>query len=600
MAGDAEKVKQKTDIVAVVGEHVELKKAGRNYKALCPFHSEKTPSFIVSPELQIFKCFGCGESGDVISFLQKYENIDFSESLKFLAEKAGISLSRSGFSGTDEKEKLFKLNGLILKFYRYVLLKHRAGKEAFLYLKKERGLKLSTIEIFGLGFSPKDPGALAKFISERKEFSRRDLEKAGIFYSRGSYQKDRFMGRVIFPLFNHRGNIAGFAGRILPSEKRKDIAKYINSPDTPVYHKSDLLYGLNVTKEDIKRKSEAVVVEGELDLLSTYQTGVKNVVALKGSAFTGNQARLLSRYAKSVILAFDADIAGDAAARRGIKVVEEAGLEVKVARIYGYKDPDDMARKDPEKYKKLLKNPQGVWDYIIDSVFSKYKKDSGADKAKISRELIPVLSSISDSIVQAHYSGKVAGRLKVPVSAVIDQISKEKKGEGKEDLSAIIAQKKEKPRRERLEERLLVLAFRSDPGILLQRKVDSLIKTTFVKKIKGKYKKYSENKKGFDFSEFAGQLPSELFDGFTRIVVQEDFDLEKRGDILKETDYSKETETVLREIEIDDLKEKLKSSAIRIRQLEKDGQKNKLEKEEEKFGVLTGRLTELVRKQQAL
>ena len=336
-------VKQKTDIVSLISEYIDLKKAGRNYRAPCPFHSEKTPSFMVSPELQIFKCFGCSESGDVYSFLQKYENMDFPEALKFLADRAGIKLTQAKFRKSGEKEKLYEINNLATKFYQYILLKHSAGKEALSYLTKGRGLRAATIKTFQLGFSPDVSDAVKKFLVDKKKFRSEDLARAGILYSGGGRPVDRFMGRVVFPLLDHRGNAVGFAGRTLPSKEKslpagKHMAKYINSPETPVYHKSNLLYGLNLTRSEIKSERQAVVVEGELDLISSWQVGVKNIVALKGSAFTQSQANLLSRFTKEVVLALDADIAGDMAARRGIAIAEAEGLEVKVARLGNYKD----------------------------------------------------------------------------------------------------------------------------------------------------------------------------------------------------------------------------------------------------------------------
>src|SRR3990167_5278760 len=309
MADQVDEVKQKIDIVSLIGEYVQLKKAGRNYRALCPFHSEKTPSFMVSPELQIYKCFGCGESGDAFSFLEKYEGMDFGEALRFLADRAGIKLValRPGEQG--EKERLYEINNLASRFYHYILVGHPAGKQAYNYLTRERGLKAGTIETFQVGFSPDVPGAIRKFLVEKKKFADRELEKAGLSVL-GRAAIDRFRGRITFPLLDHRGNIVGFAGRTMPGAKT-ELAKYINSPETPIYHKSRVLYGLNLAKTRIKEKKTAIVVEGELDMISSWQAGVENTVAIKGSAFTEEQLRLLTRFCQKVILALDTDFAGD-------------------------------------------------------------------------------------------------------------------------------------------------------------------------------------------------------------------------------------------------------------------------------------------------
>lgn len=606
-------VKQKTDIVTLISEYIELKKAGRNYRAPCPFHSEKTPSFMVSPELQIFKCFGCSEGGDAFSFLQKYENMDFPEALKFLADRAGIKLTQANYRKSGEKEKLYEINNLATKFYRYILLKHSEGKEALSYLTKERGLKLTTIKTFQLGFSPDASDAVKKFLVDKKKFKMQDLVKTGILYSGAGRAVDRFMGRVVFPLFDHRGNTVGFAGRTLPSKEKslpagKHIAKYINSPETPVYHKSNLLYGLNLTRSEIKSGGRAIVVEGELDLISSWQIGIKNIVALKGSAFTQDQAKLLSRFTKEVVLTLDTDIAGDMAARRGIAIAEAEGLEVKVARLGNYKDPDDMARKASEKYKKVLASPVGVWDFVIDSIFESQSIKTGSGKAKLSREIVPILASISDTIVQAHYAEIVAKKMGVPTPAVMEQVSKFKKTKDTKFSDIVpIPKTKTKSRRQLLEERLMALAFRSSPEILLEKRFNFLVTTPLTKKILREFRKYLRSTSKFNPLEFAKTLPKELVDGFavmfledTQVVAKDggskDPNLNSRGDFLynsHSTDYEKELELILTELQILEVKLKLKQSAEKIKELEKMSQKIKLEKEGAKFARLTEELVKL-------
>jgi DNA primase len=332
---------------------------------------------------------------------------------------------------------------------------------------------------------------------------------------------DKFRGRIIFPLLDHRGNVAGFSGRIMPTAG-KELAKYINSPETPVYHKSNLLYGLNLAKPFIKESKEAIFVEGELDMISSWQVGVKNIVAIKGSALTDEQVRLISRLTKKIILALDSDFAGDLAARRGIAVAQKQGLEIHVARLGEYKDPDEAAKKNPGEYKKFLKETVGVWDFILDSVFSKFDIKSGLGKAKISSEIIPVINSIPDKIVQAHYVAIVARRLGVPESAVneqLTQIGQESKQEDEAKVVVPITKKIDKPRRQLLEERLLTMAFQGNPTILLEQKVFKLIETPLTKRICEEYYKFSENHKEFSPSEFTEGLPKELVNGFAELVL---------------------------------------------------------------------------------
>lgn len=588
MANQIEEVKAKTDIVPIISEHVELKKAGRNYKGLCPFHSERTPSFMVSPELQIFKCFGCGESGDVLSFLQKHEGMDFPEALKYLADRVGIKLIQRQFKGSGEKEKLFEINALAARFYNYILLSHKVGKPALNYLIKERGLKPETIKAFNIGFSPNVPLALKKFLIDKKKFSYQDLERAGIVYRRGSGAIDRFKGRIIFPLFDHRGNNIGFAGRILPSIKT-EAGKYINSPETEVYHKSKVLYGLNFVRRDIKKENSVVVVEGELDMISSWQSGVKNTVAIKGTALTEDQIRLLNRFCNEFTLALDSDAAGDKATRRSIALAQDQGVEVKVARLGKYKDPDDMARKAPGEYKKALKKAQGVWDFLVDLIFSKHDETSGAGKAKISREIIPILAEISDEIVQAHYIEKVARKLGVPREAVADQTRKTKTAVATGVSKIAIPPKtKIKPRRELLEERLLALAFQSDPEILSERKTFSLFAAPLTTRIAEEYRKYSKGNKEFNPSDFAASLPEELVQGFADMILEDVQSLIEKPQILK-----KEQDLVIRELNLLKIKDELVVLGEKIREYEEKDEKVKLRKAEEKFSELSAKLTNL-------
>ena len=242
MNNQIEEVKSKTDIVSLLSEYLELKKAGRNYKTNCPFHGEKTPSFMISPELQMYKCFGCGKSGDAFTFLEEHEGMEFGEALKYLADKAGVKLISFKPEASSEREKIIEINKNTLNFYDYVLNSHPSGKKILDYLTKDRGLNLDMIKLFKIGYSPESYDALFKYLNQKKKFKLEDLKLTGLLVGRGI---DRFKGRVIFPLFDHRGNVIGFAGRILPWMKQ-DMAKYINSPDTPAYHKSKVLYGLDM------------------------------------------------------------------------------------------------------------------------------------------------------------------------------------------------------------------------------------------------------------------------------------------------------------------------------------------------------------------
>lgn len=578
-------IKLKTDIVSIIGERLELKKAGRNYKASCPFHGEKTASFMVSPELQIFKCFGCSEGGDVYSFLEKYEGMEFPEALKYLAERAGVTLKRNNFGEATEREKLTQINSETLKFYNYMLLSHPLGKRALEYLQKDRGLTLETIKEFDLGYSPENSYLLSGFLVGKKKFKPADIQLTGTGIARGNDVYDRFNGRVIFPLFDHRGNPIGFAGRILPWDKR-DTGKYINSPETPIYHKSNVLFGLNKTRQFIKKKKVAIVVEGELDAISSYQAGIKNIVAIKGSALTENQVRLLSRFAGKFILALDSDMAGDAAARRGLTIASNLGVEVKVAKITNFKDPDEAARGDINSYKNDLIHSEGVWDYLIDSVFSRYKAETGLGKAAISKELSPIIGEIEDKIVQAHYMNVVARRLGVPLEAVSEQISKSEKTQEPPKIVEIPKEETVKDRKYLLEARLLTMAFQSDPKIFLKDSVAALISSPFNLKLVEEYKKYASDNKNYNVADFGKSLPPELFEGFSKMVFEDE-----QGVTENVEELEKELDLVQKELKILEVKVNLKNLAAEMRNLEATGDKEKLLKAQNKFNKLAKTLS---------
>jgi DNA primase len=586
MDNQVEEIKLKTDIVTIIGERIDLKKAGRNFKANCPFHGEKTPSFMISQELQIYKCFGCGEAGDVFNFLEKFEGMDFPEALNYLADRAGIKLIKQSGTESSEKERIFEISKEAARFYHYMLTKHVAGKRAYDYLQKDRGLTPEIIEEFNIGYSPKSPDMIQNFLINKKKFTAKDIETAGIGFVRGRGLYDRFNDRVIFPLYDHRGNNIGFSGRVLPWDTR-ETGKYINSPDTPAYHKSKVLYGLNVTRQFIKKKSIAIIVEGELDAISSFQAGIRNIVAIKGSALTEDQVRLLSRFCTKFILALDSDLAGDAAARRGLVIAANMGIEVKVAKITGFKDPDEAVRKSPDTYKKDLIRASSIWDFLLESVFSKYDSETGQGKAKISREIIPVLSSIEDRIVQNFYVNRVAQKLGVTSEAVSQELAKSGKGETliiSKNTGIVAPEVQESGRRNLLEKRLLILSFFGSPAEIAD--LEGLIKNPFNSKIKDYLLEFSVGKKKLDLTEFAKKLPPELFEGFSKMVMNKDEELSDNPDDIK-----KELDLVKKELKILEVKESLKKLADEIRIFENKGDKEKLQNVQNKFGKLTKKLS---------
>ncbi|OGG13495.1 DNA primase [Candidatus Gottesmanbacteria bacterium RIFCSPHIGHO2_01_FULL_39_10] len=429
---DLEVIKSKIDIVSFLGEYIELKKAGRNFKALCPFHSEKTPSFVVSPERGTWHCFGaCNMGGDIFEFLCKWENIEFVEALKILAQKAGITLSSyQPTEGLKIKERLYDLNHLASEYYHYILTSHSLGKKAHEYLK-DRGLNDKIIKNFTLGYAPNSWDALIRFL-KKKKYSQDEMITAGLVIKtdRGTIY-DRFRGRLMFTLRDHRGNIIGFSGRVLDAKVSSEAnqgAKYINTPETPIYIKGNALYGLDKTAESIRREKEAVIVEGEFDFLSSYQSGVTNIVAIKGSAFTEGQINLLKRYTENLKLALDSDFAGLEAAKKGITAAENAGLNLEVVTLPIGKDPDECIRKDPSLWKKAVKNTVNIYDFLISNAMQKYDKETVSGKKNIGSYVIPFLSRIGNPIVLSHYIKLLSKNLDVSYESIELILEKEKKG----------------------------------------------------------------------------------------------------------------------------------------------------------------------------
>ena len=558
------------------------KKAGRNFKANCPFHGEKTPSFIVSPELQRYKCFGCGESGDVYTFLEKYEGLEFYDALKLLADRTGVKLTQKNASHTNEKNKISNILEKTNKYYQYMLQKSDVGKIARLYLVKERGLSVDTIKEFKIGFSPNEDKYFRSFYA-KAEIDPKDLELAGVSYNRGSRAVDRFRGRVIFPLFNHRGEVIGFAGRILPQYDTGKVGKYINSPETVLYHKSSALYGLELAKQNIRENNMAIVVEGELDMISCYQAGFKNVVAIKGSAFTLEQVKILLRFCDRVTLALDADLAGDAAARRGIKIAADEGLEVKVADLGSYKDPDEAVKDSPEKFKKIIEEAIGVYDYLIKSACARFDPETGVGKSKISKELLPVLSEIDDSIVQAHYVKVLADKLGVSEEAVSKGLTE---NEVPQDNEVKTDLKQTTDRRSLLESRLVTIGFVDDQSVFENPEYMSLIEGNVNKKLVDCAKNELKENKKLDLNSFKESLPAELVEGFSSLIMSETVYGEN-------VDYEKEKKVVFRELKMLKLKKQLQELGKEISRLENQSEPGELEDKQKEFEKTANKLSVL-------
>lgn len=421
---EREQIKERIPIVELISESVTLKKAGRNFKGLCPFHGERSPSFVVSPERQIWHCFGCGKGGDIFTFLMEIDRLEFPDALNLLAKRAGVTLKKRAEVTQQQKtkEQLLEIHHMAEEYYQYLLINHPIGERARLYLKN-RGLGDKLIKTFGLGFAPQAWDNLTKYL-KKKGYQDQLLEISGLVLKGKHGLYDRFRGRIMFPLKNYRSETIAFSGRVLETNAKE--AKYVNSPETLLYTKGDMLYALNLTKDAIRRENTAILVEGEFDVISSFQIGVGNVVAIKGSALTEAQVRLIKRFAERIILSLDQDKAGDAASRRGIEIAERAGLDIRVIGNILGKDPDETARESPDLWKKAIKDATPYYDFLISSAFSRHNAQEAYGKKKISDELLPILHRIENTIVQAHYIKVLARELSLSEEKLYEAMHKVK------------------------------------------------------------------------------------------------------------------------------------------------------------------------------
>lgn len=434
---DVERVREAIDIVELIGSTLDLRKAGKNYKALCPFHQEKTPSFYVFPETQSFYCFGCGASGDAITFVMRTEQLGFREALERLAERAGITLQSSRLHDDQEDEqrqRLFELNRLAAAWFAHVLWSTAFGEPARAYLER-RGVDRATAERFGLGFAPDAPAALLRYLTQRGASSD-ELVQAGLVVRRddGSLV-DRFRNRVMFPIRDRQGRILGFGGRTLGDVQ----PKYLNSPQTPLFDKSSVLYALDLAEESIRAQRSAIVVEGYLDAITAHQFGYTNTVASLGTALTERQGKLLRRLADRILLALDADAAGRQATLRGLELLRTAladaerpvadprqlvrfertlGVELAVVVLPEGFDPDDLIRQDRPRWEAALARPVPLVDYYLDALLGSQPPAHPREAAALLERVAPLLLELGDPVQVDLYTRAVAHRLHLPEETV--------------------------------------------------------------------------------------------------------------------------------------------------------------------------------------
>ena len=419
-----EEIKERLDIVSVVQEYVpSLKKSGRNYFGLCPFHQEKSPSFSVNSELGLFKGFGCGEGGDAIKFLEKIEGLDFPHALENAAKRVGITLVKNTnpklVKERAKKQKVLEANTLTAQYFNYLLTKHKNGEIAREYAKM-RKISNHSIETYHLGFAPIGFENLKSFLTKRG-FVLKDLVEWGLLVEKNNRIYDKFRNRLMFPIMDHQGEIVGFSGRAI--DKNEKGPKYLNSPETPIYNKSKLLYGLYQAKESVRKEDFAIIVEGNVDIISSYQSGVKNIVAPLGTALTEDQLKLLKRYCTKIYLSFDTDSAGQRALLRSLEIAEKVGLQTLAIDIGVNKDVDELIT-DGGDWQKIVSKAKPVIDFLIKILSKNYDLEDSRQKSLFVKQILTYITKIENDIEISDYIEKLSKKANIGRETLLDQLKK--------------------------------------------------------------------------------------------------------------------------------------------------------------------------------
>jgi DNA primase len=478
MQQPSDEIKSRIDIVDLLREYIPLKPAGINFRAQCPFHSEKTPSFIVSPEKQIWHCFGCGKGGDIFSFIMEMEGISFVEALRALAPKAGVTLKQQNPKILSQRNRLLDILDFSRRYYYKVLIDSPLAKEAREYIK-QRGLKNETIDEWQIGYSPDSWDDL--FNKLRAEgYKDNEIFLAGMVIKKEAYNNqtnnnysnkapdrfyNRFRNRIMFPINDVNSNTVAFSARISPGAEKKDpyaakMGKYINSPQTMIYDKSKILFGLDKAKMAIKNEKQAIFVEGQMDAITAHQEGYKNVIATSGTALTREQINLIKRYSDNIALAFDSDNAGQLAVDRGAGEAMRAEMNIKVIEVPSGKDPDECIRSNKSLWEKAVKEARPLMEYYFDIIFKDIDLNEVKNKRECAKKALEIISKLSNSIEKDYWLKRLAEKLNIKENILREALGGVKQRSGTEYNEKINIVKEEKEmvsREEMLSEILLAL-----------------------------------------------------------------------------------------------------------------------------------------------
>jgi DNA primase len=540
MDSQIEEIKNRLNVLDIVGNYVKLTKTGINYRGICPFHSEKGPSFFVSPTRQMWKCFGCGKGGDIFEFIKEIEGLEFGDALKILATKAGIELKRENPQLATERHRLYEICELACSFFEKQLESSEWGKKAKDYLLK-RGIIEESIKKWRLGYSPDTWQGLSDFLVGRG-YNRDEIVKAGLAVQsdKGNNPYDRFRGRIIFPIFDTNSQVIGFGARIFKEIDKKETAKYINTPKTLLYDKSNVLYGINFAKVSVRKNNQCVLTEGYTDAIMCHQAGFENTVAVSGTALTPRHLILLKRYTNNLLLAFDMDLAGDNATKRGINLAESQGFNLKIIDTYsGAKDPAEIILENPKNWAESMEKARTIMDYYFDSAFLHFDRNSPEGKKEIAKIILLPIKRLQSKIEQSFWTQKLADKLQISESAILEELKNVKMDNSHlvQSLPAVEIKKIEgknftiENRKRLLENKILSLILKSSNNLEIIKESDYDIFSDATKELIEKIKK-----SGADFV-FADSMEMEkykdvLSEAFLKEDTASDPDMDDANEIM--------------------------------------------------------------------
>ncbi len=569
ISNPVDEIKSKLDIIDVLGGYIKLQKAGRNYKASCPFHSEKTPSFMVSPERQLWKCFGCNKGGSIFDFIMEIEGVEFGDALKILAQRAGIELKKIDPKIKTERTKLYEICSLANSFFIKQFEASKTGKSMQEYLTR-RGLKQKIIKDWQIGYAPNGWQSLLDFLNSRG-YSDEDVLRSGLAVksekniNKNKYY-DRFRDRIIFPIKDINGIIVGFTGRENPNNPNENMGKYINTPNTLIYDKSRILYGLDKAKMDIKNNDLCILVEGQTDVIMSHQAGFANTIASSGTALTEEQLKIIKRYTKNLATAFDMDSAGEMATKKGIDLALQLGFNAKVINLSKNQDPADCIKKSVSLWSELVNNAEYLIEFYLNSAFSRNDSNTLEGKKEISKEILPIIKKITNNVEQAYWIQESANRLMIQENALIEELKKIKDTNYYPNNSSInnnVINKKDFIQMPPLEEYTLglVLAY---PKIFkkYRNKLYDLFTDPYLKEI---FEIFNKNKiKKNDLKTLKNNLPNDLFEKTNNII----FKTESQRNLIEEFNPKKEIKFCFGQLQKRNMQKELNRLNLAIKQAE--------------------------------